>query len=230
MDELLVPEGLTDVKPIREIIYEYLRQAILDGLFKPGDRLVERDIAEKLNASRTPVREALRKLESEGFVTYLTRKGMVVKGVNLDEIDEIYSIRKELECLSIRYAIKNITEEQVAELRRIVAALDRGEQGDDTEHTAMKLHDFDDLILSAANAPTLAAFLRSLYDTLKRYKQLNLSAKPRRTEAVGEHKEILQAIIDRDEQRAETLVRLHVDHSRQELHKRIKETVQQATV
>ena len=224
MDELLVPAGLTDVKPIREIIYEYLRQAILDGGVKPGERLVERDIAEKLSASRTPVREALRKLESEGFVTYLPRKGMVVKGVNMDEIDEIYSIRTELECLAIRHAIKNISEEQLLELRELVAALELQAKSDATQATAMKLHDFDDLILNAAGMPTLTGFLHSMYDTLKRYKCINLSNLPRRKEAVREHKEILQAIIDRDGKRAEQLVRLHVEHSRNELRKRMRET------
>ncbi len=218
-----MPEGLTDVKPIREIIYEYLRQAILDGDIKPGERLVERDIAEKLGASRTPVREALRKLESEDFVVYIARKGMIVKGINIHEVDELYSIRKALESLAIRCAIKNITSQQLAELEKIVAALEMEEKGDGAQTTLNGLHEFDDLIINAAAMPTLKSFLHSLYDMLSRYKRINLSRRPRRKEAVREHKEILQAIIARNEQLAEALVCAHADRSCRELKKRLHE-------
>jgi DNA-binding GntR family transcriptional regulator len=221
MNELLVPDGLTDIKPIREIIYEHLRQAILNGMIRPGEKLIERDIAAKFNASRTPVRESLRKLESEGFVEYLARKGVVVRGFDIGQIQETFKLRKVLECLAIRNAIANITEAQIIELKQIVERLERAEKVD-SELTAKELHEFDDLIVDAAHMPILKGFLQTLKESLQRYSKLNLSKLPRRTDAVREHKEILQAIMDSDADRAEVLVCTHVENSREELLKSMR--------
>lgn len=221
MDGLIFPEGLTDVKPIREIIYEHVRQAILDGLIKPGQRLVERDIAAKFNASRTPVREALRKLETEGFIEYLPRKGVIVRGFNIEEIEEIYNIRKSLECLAIRSSIHKITSEQINDLQAIVEQLEQVENGSAVQTTYTGLHEFDDVLVNTANMPLLKNFLYILKESLQRYRKINLSSLPRRQSAVREHKEILQAVIDRDVERAEKLVCQHIDNSRNELMKKV---------
>lgn len=222
MDQLFIPEGLTDIKPIREIIYEHLRHAILNGLIRPGERLVERDIAVKFNASRTPVREALRKLETEGFVEYMARRGVVVRGFNIGQIDEIFSIRKELECLAIRSSIRNITDAQIAVLKTSVDRLEQEENGGDAEAAIKELHQFDDLIIDTANMPLLKSFLSILRESLQRYRKINLSNQPRRKEAVKEHRDLLQAIIDRDAERAEQLVCTHINNSRNELMRLMK--------
>lgn len=221
MEELIIPEGITDIKPIREIIYDHIRQAILDGLIKPGQRLVERDIAARFNASRTPVREALRKLETEGFIEYLPRKGVIVRGFNLEEIEEIYSIRKALECLAIRSAINKITDEQIKGLQGIVEQLEQLENGSTAQTTYSGLHEFDDVLINTADMPLLKSFLSMLKESLQRYRKINLSSLPRRQSAVREHKEILQAVIDRDVERAEKLVCQHIDNSRNELMKKV---------
>lgn len=221
MADLLVPEGLTDVKPIREIIYDHLRQAILDGRITPGERLVERDIAAQFNASRTPVREAVRKLESEGYVEYLARKGVVVRGFNIEQIEEIYSIRKELECLAVRNAITRISSEQIVELKKIVDELEREWEERSPRSTSQGLHDFDNVVFNAAAMPLLTSFLHTLRDSLQRFSRINLTSHPRRKDAVKEHKEILEAIIDKDAERAEKLVRKHIENAREELIKRI---------
>ncbi len=221
MNDLIVPAGITDVKPIREIIFEYLRQVILDGVIKPGDRLVERDIAAKFNVSRTPVREALRKLESEGYVEYIPRKGDVVRGFNAEEIEEIYDIRKALECLAVRKAIKNISEHETERLKTIIEQLDKDEKGDG-EQTFKGLHDFDELILNTAKMPMVSNFVHVLQESLVRYRKINLSHEPRRKVAIKEHRAILKAIIDRDVERAEQLIALHIDNAREELLKGLK--------
>lgn len=217
IDDFVIPNGLTDVKPIREIIYDHLRQAILDGIFKPGDRLIERDIAAKYSVSRTPVREALRKLESEGYLEYIPRKGEVVRGFNIDEIKEIYDIRKALECLVVKKAIKNITEQQIAALKAIVAQLELEANDHHALATYKGLHEFDELLLSAARMPLAAEFIHTLQETLTRYRKINLSHAPRRKSAIDEHKEILQAIIANDIDRAEKAICQHIDNSRDAL-------------
>jgi DNA-binding GntR family transcriptional regulator len=222
MEDLVVPAGLTDVKPIREIIYDHLRQSILDGVIKPGERLVERDIAARYAASRTPVREALRKLESEGYLEYIPRKGEVVRGFNVDEIKEIYDIRKALECLAVKNAIRNIGDAEIATLQAIVEQLEREENGRQPQATFKKLHDFDELILNTAKMPLVADFLHRLQESLTRYRKINLSQAPRRLSAIGEHREILQAIIARDVDRAEKAVCRHIDNARSALLKELK--------
>lgn len=212
-DNFNVPDGLTAVKPIREIIYDHLRQAILDGVLKPGDRLIERDIAAKYAVSRTPVREALRKLESEGYLDYLPRKGEVVRGFNVDEIQEMYDIRKALECLIIRRAIQNITRQEILALKGIVRQLEQEAETRQAHATFKGLHDFDELILRTARMPLAAEFIHTLQETLTRYRRINLSHAPQRKEAVQEHKEILQAIIAQDVHRAEQAIISHIDNS-----------------
>ena len=220
MEELLITEQISEVKQLRDIIFEHLRQEILDGNLKPDERLIERDIATKLNVSRTPIREALRKLESEGFVEHVPRKGVIVHGFNSTEIEEIYDIRKELECLVVRKAILNITDHDIQILKVILEDLDNEKKADQVQITAQGLHEFDEVILNMTKMPLLKNFVHSLKDSLMRYQKINLSHAPRRKNAIDEHKAILQAIIARDAARAEKLTIEHIDQSRAELFKR----------
>ena len=217
MGDLMITEQIAEVKQLRDIIFEHLKQEILDGNLKPEDRLIERDIAAKLNVSRTPIREAMRKLESEGFVEHVPRKGVVVRGFNITEIEEIYDIRKELECLVVRKAISNITDQGIEILKVIIEGLDKAEQGDQVQLTAKGLQEFDEVILNITQMPLLKNFIHSLKESLIRYQKINLSQAPRRKNAISEHKAILQAIIARDVSRAEQLTVEHIDNSRAEL-------------
>lgn len=222
MDELMIAEQISEVKQLRDIIFEYIRKEILDGKIKPDDRLIERDIAAKLNVSRTPIREALRKLESEGFVEHVPRKGVVVRGFNSTEIEEIYDIRKELECLVVRKAISNIADSDIKDLHVILEDLEKEENTDVAQLTAKGLNKFDEVILNMAKMPLLTNFVHTLKESLIRYQKINLSDAPRRKNAISEHRAILQAIINKDIARAEKLTLEHIDHSREELFKKMK--------
>ena len=94
----------SEISPIREKVFEYIKNAILNGEFKAGERIVERELAEKLNISRTPIREALFRLESLGFVKTLPRKGVVVSIMTTDEVIEIFTILANLEGLAVKLA------------------------------------------------------------------------------------------------------------------------------
>lgn len=117
MEQIFEKIESTDLRPIREIVLERLRKAIMNGTFQTGDRLVETSIAEKMGVSRTPVREAFRQLEIEGLAENLPRKGTIVKGISKRDIFEIYEIREVLEGLAFRLACSNITDEQILELK-----------------------------------------------------------------------------------------------------------------
>ncbi len=219
---LTIPPELTSTKPIREIIYEFLREAILDGHIKPGERLIERDLAEKFKASRTPIREALRKLETEEFLEYIPRRGDVVKGINLEDIEEVYILREMLEALSIRHSVAKLTEGELEELRRVVEKTRLAQQEDRVDEVIQGLREFDAMLLNASKMKRVESFVNSLQESLRSYRKLNILNPQRREQAVREHQEIFAAIVARDADRAEGLVRRHIQAARDELFSRLE--------
>ena len=217
MDSLHVPAGLTEVQPIREIIFEFLREAILEGRIHPGQRLIERDVAERFNASRTPVREALRKLEMEGFIERKGRRGDVVRSIKRSEMEEAYALRMALEPLMVRCAIERLDESQKRKLEQLIAEAESFDEEDEGSHVSENLMQFDQLLLDACGMPKLKAILISLQENLRRFRRLNLSHRVRRIEAVLEHKEIYQAVLAGDTEKAEKLTKQHVQNSLDEL-------------
>lgn len=121
MQIFLAPENrIREAKPAREHIYEYLRKQILNGDFIAGTLFSDGEVAKAFNVSRTPVREAVQKLEAEGFVVRIPQKGNIVQGLSLIDVAHIYSVRKALETLAIRYAIRKITPEELERMKKIL--------------------------------------------------------------------------------------------------------------
>ena len=108
-------------KPIREIAYETLKHAIITGDLPAGSRIVETDYAERMHISRTPLREALRKLERDGLVEYMLRRGVIVRAFTIADVEEIYTIRNCLEMITLPAIIQNATAQDIARLRAILA-------------------------------------------------------------------------------------------------------------
>ena len=111
--------NLDNYKPLRDVVFENLREAILEGKLEPGQRIMEVQLAEQLGVSRTPVREAIRKLELEGLVVMLPRKGAYVADMSLKDIIDVLEIRSSLEGLAAYLAADRITEEGVERLKAI---------------------------------------------------------------------------------------------------------------
>ena len=110
--------NMDDYKPLRDLVFENLREAILKGDLNPGDRLMEVQLANKLGVSRTPVREAIRKLELEGLVIMLPRKGAYVADMSLKDIIEVLEIRASLEGLAAYLASERMSDENIKKTRR----------------------------------------------------------------------------------------------------------------
>lgn len=214
MEQLFEETGLSSVKPIRDIVYERLRKAILEGKIKPGERIIEKEYADKLNISRTPVREALRKLEIEGFVKHIPRKGVVVKGFSFKDIIEIYEIRKSLESLAVKHAIQNITDEEVEKLKTLVEKAEEAEKMRKFEEVFEIANEFHQNILITSSMPRLKNMINTLQEYLERFRRVTMSKDSRRLSALKEHRDILNAIIDRDVQKAEELVHKHIESSK----------------
>ena len=111
---------MNEYLPLRDVVFQTLRQAILRGELKPGERLMEIHLAQKLGVSRTPVREAIRKLELEGLVLMIPRKGAIVAEITVQDLEDVLEVRMALEELAVKIACKRITQEQLEEILEIL--------------------------------------------------------------------------------------------------------------
>lgn len=212
----------TDLRPIREIVFERLRKAIIDGGLKQGDRLIETVVAENMGVSRTPVREAFRQLEIEGLAENLPRKGTVVKGISKKDVMEIYEIREMLEGLEVRLACSKISEKQIDELQDKIVKMEKCIDNKNTSEY-WKLHgEFNDIILRASGNQRLIDQMKQIYEYLAKLRSSTLVMDNRRYQALDEHKAIIEAFRKKDEMLAEKVGREHVINAKNFLAENVK--------
>src|SRR6202163_2318464 len=178
--------------PLRDRIHGRLRAAILSGELSPGTPVIEAELATRLGASRTPVREALRRLEAEGLLEPRGLRGSVVRALRADEVECVFEIREALESLAARRAARTIRETELRKLEDYVGRM-RGSVDDANE---MERHDtgFHDVILANASGDRLKRMLTELREELIAYRFLSLSDPDRRRATVGEHEAIVAAL------------------------------------
>ena len=215
VDDFRALSAVPPVRSIREAVYEQLKQAVLSGAFDDGERLVEHDLAERLSVSRTPVREALKRLESEGLLTALPRQGLVAKKYTNEEIREIYMIRIALESLAAEYAAMNATDEDIAELEVLADEMERvatdPQAADEAYFEAHR--SFSEAFNRASRMPTLVRLIESLREQLSRFRRVSLRGKARRDAAQQEHRELLEAIRRKDPELAIERTRQHIENA-----------------
>jgi DNA-binding GntR family transcriptional regulator len=200
--------------PVGKTVFAHLRQEILNGNLNHGERLIETEIARGLNISRTPVREALRKLENEGLVVYRTGRGVVVTKVSHDDMNEIYSIRGVLEGLCARLAAERITKKELKTLRELIGQMRRRYSQKDFRGTVQVHTRFNDLIARAAHSPRVQALANRFREYTER-SQLRSFGVPERFKAIEEeHEAIMRALESGASQIAEEAVRYHVEQAR----------------
>ncbi|MEW9096436.1 MAG: GntR family transcriptional regulator [Clostridiaceae bacterium] len=199
-----------DSRSAREIILEELRAAIFDKKLKPGDRLVENNIAKSMGVSRTPVREALRQLEIEGLAVNIARKGTLVKGISKEDAMEIYDIREVLEGLAVRKACLNISRIEILRLKEIIETMRRCIDENDNDNYIKSHNEYNKIILESSKNKRLIEKLEHIYEYLKSMRKISLANNVRKEKALLEHKGIVEAIEKGDESLAERLAREHV--------------------
>lgn len=181
-------------KTIRETIYLAIKQAILDGKLSVGERIVEKTFAEAFRVSRTPVREALRRLETEGHVEYIPRTGVVVSGISKADVIEVYKIRKALEALVLEQVIENITEEDKAKLEYQIRASREDARSDEVAGLIANYKSFNGHLMDIANLPRLRVVLSQITEYVLRFRKISAGNEERRMNAIDEHEMILNAI------------------------------------
>lgn len=198
------------------MVYETLRQAIFEGELKDGDRLVEKDLSERLGISRTPIREAIRKLEMEGLVQHLPRKGVVVRGITPEDVMEIYAIREALEVAIIPFVIRNITAREKQSLRQLLIKMRGLLDEEETGELFRISQQFNETLIRSSKMPRMISLINTYKKYLAGLRKVTMSRRPRKFNALREHEAILQAIEQMDVRAAEKLVRQHLRAAREE--------------
>lgn len=195
---------------LRHGVTESIRNAILVGRFRPGDRLPERELCEMTGVSRTLVREALRQLESEGLIMVIPHRGPVVEQLTPDQARGIYQVREELEGLACQLFCENATEEQLAAVGEAFKALKRAlTHGTALEQIAGK-NAFYQLVLDGAGNEALTTTLRLLNSRVMLLRSTSMQAPGRAKHSVAELSDLLTALQARDGKAARAAGSLHV--------------------
>ena len=150
MERRLLPIKLDSYQPLREVVCETLRNAIIEGVLKPGERLMEIQVSEELGVSRTPVREAIRKLELEGFVVMIPRRGTYVSDLSIKDINEVFEVRTALDVLAAGMAAERITDEELEQMERLLVELGGYIEQNDIEKIVEADSKFHDILYSAS--------------------------------------------------------------------------------
>ena len=196
--------------PLRDVVFNTLRRAILKGELKPGERLMEITLADKLGVSRTPIREAIRKLELEGLVVMAPRKGAKVASITERDLNDVLEVRKGMEVLAISLACKRITGEELEKLETIEQSFQKLiESGNLTELAEMDVK-FHDTIYQATNNQRLVQLLNNLREQMYRYRLEYLKDTQSHDRLVEEHQRIVDAIIDKNKEEAVRLIQEHI--------------------
>ena len=203
MDELL---------PLRDVVFKKLRKAILTGNLKPGERLMEIHLAEKLGVSRTPIREAIRKLELEGLVQMIPRRGAVVTEITEKSMKDVLEVRRALDVLSVELACDRITGEEKEMLRKACQDFEDATKTGNLKEIAEQDVAFHDIIVEATRNSKLIQILHNLSEQMFRYRFEYIKDFEQHDNLAKEHRAIYDNIMRCDKEKAADLAKMHVDN------------------
>ncbi|MBQ8558831.1 MAG: GntR family transcriptional regulator [Tyzzerella sp.] len=197
---------------LRGKVFQKIRDDILKGRYEENEELRESTLGKELGVSRTPVREALRQLELEGLVKIIPNKGAYVTGITGKDVSDIYIIRSLLEGLCARWATEHITEEQIDKLEEIILLSEyHVNKKKELAAQVTKLDsEFHEVLYEASNSRILEHVLSDFHNYVQSARKMSVANQDRAEKSIAEHKEILQAIKDKDADRAEQLANAHI--------------------
>ena len=204
---------MNEYLPLRDVVFNTLRQAILRGELKPGERLMEIQLANKLGVSRTPIREAIRKLELEGLVLMIPRKGAEVADITEKSLRDVLEVRKALEELAVQLACEKITQEELEELEKagenFKKVLNRSKDITEVAEADVRFHD---VIYMATDNQKLIHLLNKLREQMYRYRVEYLKNPDVHEQLTQEHEEIVYHIKRREKVEATAVTCQHIDN------------------
>lgn len=213
MNELINLIDLSQDKPLNEVVFEGFRKAIITGLIPVGERINEKECSEQLNISRTPIRDALRQIEREKLVEYIPRFGVVVKKISLEDAYEIFQIRRSLDILATKNAMKQMTDEDFAETEELLEKTKEANNAGEVERVIRYFSDFNTLIYKFSRMPRLETIVTGLREYLMRFRDISLVESDRRLKALNEHMDIYLMMKNQEYEKVGEAVERHLKYS-----------------
>lgn len=197
-------------------VFERLERDIIAGVYQKGEVLTELRLVDELGVSRTPIREALRRLAGERLIEE-TPKGSIVLGITRRDLEDILNMRVRIEGLIAYYAAQNRTEEQLSEMRHTVELQEYYVSKRDIPHVVEMDSRFHEMLFNMADHPMLADALRPMHRKIMKFRRESVDILSRAERSVGEHRGLYEAIAAGACDRAESLMTHHVDNARQSI-------------
>ncbi len=203
---------MNDYLPLRDVVFQTLEQAILLGQLKPGERLMEIHLANRLGVSRTPIREAIRKLEQEGLVVNIPRRGAHVAEITKKDLSDVLEVRSALEELAAELACDRITDEELAELREACANFISAIENNNLEQSVRQDIALHDVIYKASHNDRLIQMATNLRMQMYRYRIEYLKDASVHPVLIREHRTLVDCIERRDVAGAKKVMRSHIEN------------------
>ncbi len=205
---------MNEFLPLRDVVFNTLRQAILTGELKPGERLMEIHLANKLGVSRTPIREAIRKLELEGLVTMIPRRGAEVAQITEKSMNDVLEVRRALDALCVELACERITPEDTERLKLACEAFETAVKTRDIKQIARADVELHDIIVQATGNQRLIQLINNLSEQMYRYRFEYIKDISQHQRLIDEHRMIYEAIVKNDKEAASQAAHVHIDNQK----------------
>lgn len=214
--------SMDEFLPLRDVVFNTLRRAILTGELKPGERLMEIHLANRLGVSRTPIREAIRKLELEGLVTMIPRRGAEVAQITEKSLQDVLEVRRALDALSVELACDRISEDALAALGSACEAFAMATKTKDTKKMAEADVALHNIIVQAADNSRLVSLVNNLSEQMYRYRFEYLKDASAHEQLIEEHRIIYESIRKKERKTAAETAKLHIDNQEQSIMKQLR--------
>lgn len=204
--------NMNEYLPLRDVVFNTLRQAILKGELQPGERLMEISLAQRLGVSRTPIREAIRKLELEGLVTMVPRKGAEVAKITEKSLKDVLEVRKALEELAMQIACEKVTEGELEELETALKEFKKAVLTKELTTIAEADVKFHDVIYHMTNNEKLILILNNLREQMYRYRIEYIKDYGSHGRLIKEHESMIKCLRNHDKENATIAICNHIDN------------------
>ena len=218
----LTKVNLNDYKPLRDVIFDTLREAIIVGELKPGERLMEVQLAQKMGVSRTPVREAIRKLELEGLVEMLPRKGAHIADLSVKDIMDVLEVRATLDGLASSLSALRISDEDIKELKHVQGQFVNYVEKENLQGSIKKDVEFHDIIYRSSRNDKLIQISNNLREQIQRFRVIYIKDYSSTRDLIKEHNEIIEAITTRDADAAMRSAQTHIKKQEEAITRSVK--------
>ena len=203
---------MNEFLPLRDVVFNTLRQAILTGELKPGERLMEIHLADRLGVSRTPIREAIRKLELEGLVTMIPRRGAEVAQISEKSMNDVLEVRRDLDALCAELACERISDEELQQLKKACDFFEEMVATGDIKKIAQADVALHDIIVEATGNRRLVSLVHNLSEQMYRYRFEYIKDTHQHQNLVKEHLVIYESLLKKDKETARVAATTHIDN------------------